>query len=184
MKQFKIVTLLTVLMLLPAAFSIFAQEHSSTPGTSDTAKTGMVYQCPKDLGVISNIPGRCSKCDSELIELTMDQAMDNLSGGGKKKPELKNKTINMGKEEKTGTEESLLEEKKGAIEEKDAEVIDDEEQMVNASEIDRNKNGIIFQCPMCPDQLSDESSECGICGMELKKISVDDVQKNLDKSRR
>jgi uncharacterized protein with PIN domain len=186
MKQFMNISSITILILLITSYSFFAQEHSSTPGTSDTAKTGMVYQCPKDLGVISNVPGRCSKCDSELIELTMDQAMDNLSGGGQKKPELKNKTINMGKEEKTGTEEVSLEDEKSNIGEDSLEVTKDKslhdhsaEHSVNVDKTDRNRNGLVYQCPMCPDQLSDESSDCLNCGMELVKRSVEDAKKNV-----
>lgn len=52
---------------------------------------------------------------------------------------------------------------------------------INVSEVDKNKDGKVYQCPMCPDQLADEPGKCSKCGMELKEASLDDAQKALDK---
>ena len=37
---------------------------------------------------------------------------------------------------------------------------------------DTNKDGKVFQCQMCTENISDKKGECS-CGMELKEVSVD-----------
>lgn len=201
MKQIKSISLLTIFVLLLTAHSYFAQEQEnkkekkqseitedqgSNLNAADKTKDEMVYQCPMDLKIISNVPGNCSKCGMKLNEYTLDEAINNLSGGGHKKPELKNKRISMSKKEKNETEEISREDAKGNLEEEGFEEMDKEsehehgeENMVNAFKIDKNGDGKVYQCTMCPDQLSDESSDCEKCGMELIKLSVEDAQKNL-----
>jgi uncharacterized protein with PIN domain len=51
---------------------------------------------------------------------------------------------------------------------------------IDLKTIDRNKNGKVYQCSMCPDQLSDESGECSKCGMNLNEVSIEDAQKHLE----
>ncbi len=46
--------------------------------------------------------------------------------------------------------------------------------------IDKNKDGKVYQCSMCPDQLSDEPGECAKCGMNLSEVSIEDAQKKCD----
>jgi len=53
---------------------------------------------------------------------------------------------------------------------------------VDVSSIDKNKDGKVYQCTMCPDQLSDEAGNCEMCKMKLKEFSVEDAQKNLTKT--
>ncbi len=52
---------------------------------------------------------------------------------------------------------------------------------INIVEVDKNKDGKVYQCPMCPDQISDATGKCSKCGMDLKEISLDNAQKALDK---
>lgn len=52
---------------------------------------------------------------------------------------------------------------------------------INMVEVDKNKDGKVYQCPMCPDQVTDEPGKCSKCGMDLKEVSLDDAQKALDK---
>ncbi len=52
---------------------------------------------------------------------------------------------------------------------------------INVGEVDKNKDGKVYQCPMCADQLTDEPGKCSKCEMELKETSLDDAQKALDK---
>lgn len=184
MKKYSIISLITIIALLSGSHSLFSQEQGSNQNASGKAKVDMVYQCPTDLGVISNVSGHCSKCGSKLVELTMDEAMDNLSGGGHKKPELKNKRINIGKGDKIETEEISPADAEGNLEEEVSEVTDNEsnseiEKNIDVSMIDLNRDGKVYQCIMCPDQLSDESDYCEKCYMELTKIPVEDAQKNL-----
>lgn len=52
---------------------------------------------------------------------------------------------------------------------------------INMVEVDKNKDGKVYQCPMCPDQVTDELGKCPKCGMDLKEVSLDDAQKILEK---
>ncbi|MDP2366201.1 MAG: heavy metal-binding domain-containing protein [Ignavibacteria bacterium] len=56
-----------------------------------------------------------------------------------------------------------------------------EQSKIDLKTIDKNKDGKVFQCPMCSDQVSDESGKCSKCGMDLKEVSIKDVQKVVDK---
>jgi hypothetical protein len=53
---------------------------------------------------------------------------------------------------------------------------------MNAGEADKNKDGKVYQCPMCPDQISDEAGKCAKCKMDLKEVAVADAQKAHDKN--
>ncbi|HVO73762.1 MAG TPA: efflux RND transporter periplasmic adaptor subunit [Ignavibacteriaceae bacterium] len=50
---------------------------------------------------------------------------------------------------------------------------------VKVSEIDKNKDGKVYQCPMDFEVVSDESGICPLCGMDLEETSVEQAQKNL-----
>ncbi|MBI5476212.1 MAG: hypothetical protein HY964_05680, partial [Ignavibacteriales bacterium] len=56
-----------------------------------------------------------------------------------------------------------------------------EQDKIDLEKIDKNKDGKVFQCPMCADQLADEPGKCSKCEMDLKEISIEDAQKALDK---
>ncbi|MGK9368398.1 heavy metal-binding domain-containing protein [Melioribacter sp. Ez-97] len=56
-------------------------------------------------------------------------------------------------------------------------------EMKSAKDYDKNKDGKVFQCSMCPNEISDEAGECPACGMKLKEVSVDDACKNLTKAK-
>lgn len=48
-------------------------------------------------------------------------------------------------------------------------------------EMDKNKDGKLFQCSMCPDQISDKAGSCKECGMELKEVKIEDIKKHMQK---
>jgi rubrerythrin len=48
--------------------------------------------------------------------------------------------------------------------------------------VDKNKDGKVYQCPMCADQLTDDQGECPKCGMDLKEISLEKAKENLIKN--
>lgn len=52
----------------------------------------------------------------------------------------------------------------------------------HAKMLDKNKDGKVYQCPMCADQMKDEAGKCAKCEMNLKEVSIDDAQKALSKS--
>jgi YHS domain-containing protein len=53
--------------------------------------------------------------------------------------------------------------------------------IIDLSAIDKNKDGMIFQCPMDLNIISDSKGECPECGMDLKEISLKDAKTKLVK---
>jgi rubrerythrin len=47
--------------------------------------------------------------------------------------------------------------------------------------VDKNKDGKVYQCPMCADHLADAPGECPKCGMDFKKITIEKAKENLSK---
>lgn len=54
-------------------------------------------------------------------------------------------------------------------------------QSMDIKALDKNKDGKIYQCPMCADQLADEAGKCSKCEMSLNEVSVEKAQKSHDK---
>ncbi|RPI70242.1 MAG: hypothetical protein EHM47_12435, partial [Ignavibacteriales bacterium] len=50
---------------------------------------------------------------------------------------------------------------------------------VKVSTLDKNKDGLVYQCPMDWEVISDEPGTCPLCRMDLEKLAVDKAQKNL-----
>jgi transcription initiation factor IIE alpha subunit len=49
---------------------------------------------------------------------------------------------------------------------------------------DKNKDGKVYQCPMCPDQISDKPGDCPKCGMALKEVSNSEAKTKLMKMKK
>ncbi len=45
-------------------------------------------------------------------------------------------------------------------------------QIVDTKKIDKNNDGVIYECPMKCEDASDKPGECSKCGMDLKKVPV------------
>ena len=52
---------------------------------------------------------------------------------------------------------------------------------INVDEVDKNKDGKVYQCPMCVGQLADEPGKCPKCDMDFKEVSLEDAQKAMNK---
>jgi len=52
--------------------------------------------------------------------------------------------------------------------------------MMNVKKFDKNHDGMVYQCPMCADEISDKPGECPKCGMEMKKVTLTEAQKALN----
>ena len=52
---------------------------------------------------------------------------------------------------------------------------------INAKQFDKNKDGKVYQCSMCSDEISDKPGTCPNCGMEFKEVSVEKANANLTK---
>lgn len=53
---------------------------------------------------------------------------------------------------------------------------------IDLKKIDANKDGKVFQCTMCADQLSDVSGKCPKCKMDMKEVTLKDAKALLKKS--
>lgn len=51
--------------------------------------------------------------------------------------------------------------------------------IINLKEIDKNKDGKIYQCPMDFNVLSDKPGIDPKCGMKLKKVTIKEAGENL-----
>jgi len=57
-----------------------------------------------------------------------------------------------------------------------------EKNNIDLGMVDKNKDGKVYQCPMCADQIADDPGECSKCGMDLKEISLEKAKENLIKN--
>ena len=53
---------------------------------------------------------------------------------------------------------------------------------VDLKKLDVNKDGKIFQCTMCPDQLSDAAGKCPKCKMDMKEVTLKNAKASLKKA--
>ncbi len=59
----------------------------------------------------------------------------------------------------------------------------DKSKTTDMKSIDKNNDGVVYECPMKCEAPSDKAGECSKCGMNLKEISVNDMadkQKDMD----
>jgi hypothetical protein len=163
MKQINLIALFIFAALLITNISVLAQDkdhdsHSEHEVTAidlkavDKNEDGKVYQCTMCVGQLSDSEGKCEMCKMSLKELSLADAKVNLEKKGMKVMD----------------HESVHEHGK--------------EHMVDVSSIDKNKDGKVYQCTMCPNKISDEAGNCEMCKMKLKEVSVDDAQKNMPKA--
>jgi len=87
---------------------------------------------------------------------------------------------------KTDAKEILKPDNKNKAELKGQESVKDTKSIVRSGiidlgQIDTNKDGKVFQCPMDLNVISDEKGNCPECGMKLREISVDDAKAKLIK---
>ncbi len=52
----------------------------------------------------------------------------------------------------------------------------DKNQTMDMKSIDKNNDGVVYECPMKCEAPSDKPGECSKCGMKLKKIAIKDAK--------
>ena len=50
---------------------------------------------------------------------------------------------------------------------------------VDVKAVDANQDGFVYQDPMDWNVIADEEGKCPKCGMFLKKVTIDEAEKNL-----
>jgi hypothetical protein len=54
------------------------------------------------------------------------------------------------------------------------------EEGTNVAALDENNDGMVYQCPMDYQVISDDFASCPVCKMDLEEYSIADAQKNLE----
>ena len=138
-----------LLIILIASFATFTSFAQKAKGNIKTHKSTMMiqsnYRCPMHSEVVSNEPGKCSKCDTDLTLSTKEKM---------KKEAMKDFNCPMHKEvvsdmagtcAKCGTALVVVD-RRGS-------------KQVSTS----------YVCSMHPEVTADKSGKCPKCGMELTK---------------
>ncbi len=135
----------------------------------DLNKDGKVFIDGMCKDVVKDEPGNCPKCGMKLKEVTLEEA---------KKFIEKNDTNTQTQMKKMDCSKKM--------EHADHEMKSDKNEMnkqekIDLGKSDLNKDGKVYQCPMCADQLADEPGKCSKCEMELKEASLEKAKENLIK---
>jgi len=115
----------------------------------DENNDGYVYQDMMDWNVISDEAGKCPVCGMKLKKVSIEDAEKNLTSH--------NFQIKQAKEKASIIREGII----------------------NVKSIDKNKDGYVYQDMMDWNVISDEAGNCPVCGMKLKKVSIDEAKNNL-----
>ncbi len=124
-------------------------EHMSI----DKNKDGKIFECPMKCEAAKDKPGECSKCGMNLKEVSIKEA-------GHK----------MGMKEHKMMDHSKMDHSK--MGHKDHQNSD----KVDFTELDKNNDGKVFQCPMKCELPQDTAGECSKCGMTLKEVSASQLK--------
>lgn len=144
----------------------------------DKNKDGKVYQCPMCVGQLADEPGKCSKCEMDLKEVSIEDAqkalgekshdmMDHSKMDGHKMDHSKM----MNHEIKHADADKMYMKKNSIVREGE----------IDLTAIDKNGDKKVFQDPMDWNVISDEAGECPLCGMKLKEVTLKKAKENLKK---
>lgn len=126
----------------------------------DENNDGVIYECPMKCEAPSDKPGECSKCGMNLKEISVDKANKEM---------MKAHSNMMKKDKKADCGENN---EAPCCGDKKIKSNDSNNNVMGATEIDKNKDGYVYECPMKCEPASDKPGECSKCGMNLKKVSV------------
>jgi uncharacterized protein with PIN domain len=172
--------LFVVIISLLCLSGIFAQENNnrvsaenqqSSEGNIDSSNVEKIYQCQIHPQILSNISGRCPRCELQLEHRTLQEAFANLGEKGAKKPELSLNYIT-----RTVVEEE--------------EVIADSAEVTDTTItlnteilaeydfelLDHDGDGMLWQCPNHPLEFEDDEGRCVECKTYYEKLTIDSVK--------
>ncbi|NOX17776.1 MAG: hypothetical protein GXO87_05780 [Chlorobi bacterium] len=186
MKKFIKVTSLSIALFFFLAGVISAQEggHSHKEGKAmhsektvdvksiDKNKDGKVYQCPMDKDQISDKAGDCPKCGMKMKEVSVESFESKHSGGMEMKGMENKMMMDKGKSMDHG---NMMQKSKSS----EKHIV--HTGAIDVSQIDKNKDGKVYQDMMDWNVISDSPGDCPLCGMKMKEVTVDQAVKNLKK---
>ena len=138
-----------LLIILIASFATFTTLAQKSKGNETRPKSTIVvqsnYKCPMHSDVVSNEPGKCSKCNMDLTLSKKEQM---------KKEVMKDFTCPMHKEVVNDMAGTCAKCGKALV------VVD---------RTGSKQGKIVYTCSMHPDEVSDKPGKCPKCGMALEK---------------
>lgn len=170
----KVSVLVLTVMLLSAVF-LSAQEHNHMHMNKknndsnqmmdakkiDKNNDGVIYECPMKCEPASDKPGECSKCGMTLKKISVDKANKEMMKAHSNMMK-KDKKADCGDDNNAAT----------CCGDKKIKTNGTNSNAIGAAEIDKNKDGYVYECPMKCEPASDKPGECSKCGMNLKKVKV------------
>ena len=144
----------------------------------DKNKDCKVYQCPMCADQIADEPGKCSKCEMNFKEVSLEDAqkamnkkshgmMDHSKMDGHKMDHSKMMNHDM-----KPADHNKIDMKKDNLA---------REGKIDLTAIDKNGDQKVFQDPMDWNVISDEAGECPLCGMKLKEVTLEKAKENLNR---
>ena len=126
----------------------------------DVNNDGVIYECPMKCEPASDEPGECSKCGMNLKKTSVKKANNDM---------MKAHSKMMKKDKKASCDDSK---KSSCCGDKKVKNNGTNNKVMCNTEIDKNKDGYVYECPMQCEPASDKPGECSKCGMNLKKVSA------------
>jgi len=186
MKNLIKIALIAMSLTLFSAMVVSAQEHDHMNKSDKDSKhmvdtksidkngDGFVFECPMKCEVATDKPGECSKCGMDLKQVKVsDHASIEMKCDSTKKGCCGDKEVKTSKKmdhskmmEKHGDKMNNMKMNHENM---------DKSKMENHSSyksIDKNNDGIVYECPMKCEPASDKHGDCSKCGMKLKEIKT------------
>lgn len=137
----------TLIILIIATFATFATFAQKAKGNKKTTGSTMTiqsnYRCPMHPEVVSNEPGKCSKCNMDLTLSKKEQM---------KKEVMKDHTCPMHKEVVSNMAGTCA--KCGTA-------------LVVVDRTGSKQGKTVYTCSMHPNEVSDKPGKCPICNMDM-----------------
>jgi len=162
--------------------------HDMDLKSMDKNKDGKLFQCSMCKDQISDEAGECPKCGMKLKEVSIEEATEAMKKGAHEMmnhemmghkdmdhSKMKNKMMDHDKKEMHGmkmkmdTDHSKMMMSDGVV----------RTGMIDLKQIDENNDGFVYQDLMDWNVISDSEGECPVCGMKLKKVSINEAIENL-----
>jgi putative DNA topoisomerase len=137
----------TILMLLFATFATFptfAQKSKANNTTTKPSEVTVTYSCPMHPDMVSNKPGKCSKCGMDLTLPKKEQL----------KQEVTNSYVCPMHQQVVSSHEGICAKCSSKL-------------VLDRSGSKQGEK--VYSCSMHPQVASNEVGKCPICGMSLKK---------------
>jgi hypothetical protein len=171
------------LLAITVSFASFAQKIK---GNTDLQKGGTViastFTCPMHPDVISDKPGKCSKCGMDLTLSTKEQMKASVMKSYNCPMHPKEVSDKEGKCPKCGMElkETVITSNKYSCPTHSSVVSDKPgkcakcQKNLSLSPKEQMKTDVVkaYVCPMHPNEGSDKPGKCPECGMDLTKVKV------------